>query len=453
MYSPEFKAEALRTLEECNGSCILAAKKLKVVCSRTIRRWHDEVARPTRRRYPHLSADQKREIAIEVESGTSASRLAERYGVSTTTVYNVRNSFRAKGALAFMDAKESIEVPQIDPDDMPDDIEALKKRCAELELDNAILEQTIEILKKDQSVDPSDLTNTEKMMVVDALKDRSTVSALCERLGIPRCSYYYARKANERPDKHAEARRRIRAIFERSKETFGSERIWHALRYGDDGEAPLVISEKVVRRLMREEGLSVIYNKKKRTYSSYKGEISAHPGDKVKRNFHADKPNEKWLTDITQFKLPSCKCYLSAIIDCFDGKVAAYELSKSPDADLANSTLLAAIACLEDGDRPILHSDCGCHYRWPGWIAICDAEGIVRSMSKKACSPDNAACEAFFGRLKNEFFYYRDWEGVSFEEFSMRLDSYIDYYNRLRKKETLGWLSPVEYRRALGYAA
>ena len=203
---------------------------------------------------------------------------------------------------------------------------------------------------------------------------------------------------------------------------------------------------------MREEGLSVIYNKKKRTYSSYKGEISAHPGDKVKRNFHADKPNEKWLTDITQFKLPSCKCYLSAIIDCFDGKVAAYELSRTPDADLANSTLLAAIARLEDGDRPILHSDCGCHYRWPGWIAICDAEGIVRSMSKKACSPDNAACEAFFGRLKNEFFYYRDWEGVSFEEFSMRLDSYIDYYNRLRKK-TLGWLNPVEYRRALGYAA
>lgn len=148
MYSPEFKAEALRTLEECNGSCILAAKKLKVVCSRTIRRWHDEVARPARRRYPRLSADQKRDIAREVESGTSASRLAERYGVSTITVYNVRNSFHAKVALAFMDAKESIEVLRIDPCELPDDIETLKKRCAELELDNAILEQTIEILKK-----------------------------------------------------------------------------------------------------------------------------------------------------------------------------------------------------------------------------------------------------------------------------------------------------------------
>lgn len=203
---------------------------------------------------------------------------------------------------------------------------------------------------------------------------------------------------------------------------------------------------------MREEEFSALRNKKKRTYSSCKGEISAHPSDKVERNFHADRPNEKCLTDITQFKVPSCKCYLSVIIDCFDGKVVSCKLSKTPDANLANSTLLTATAHLEDGDRPILRSDCGCHHRWPEWIVICDAESIVGSMSKKACSPDNAACEAFFGRLKNEFFYYRDWEGVSFEEFSIRLDSYIDYYNKLRKK-TLGWLSPVGYRRALGYAA
>ncbi len=77
----------------------------------------------------------------------------------------------------------------------------------------------------------------------------------------------------------------------------------------------------------------------------------------------------------------------------------------------------------------------------------------MRSMSKKACSPDNAACEAYFGRLKNEFFYCRDWKGVSFEEFNMKLDSYIDYYNKLRKKKAVGWLSLVEYRKSLGYAA
>lgn len=453
MYSLEFKAKALRILDECNGSCTLAARRIGVVCRKTLYRWREEASKPPRRRYSHLGAKQKREIAEQLEKGGSAAELADRYGISVTTVYNIRNGIREKGAIAFMDVKEGIEVPQVDPSDMPDDIEALKKRCAELEMDNAILGQTIEILKKDPGVDPSELTNREKTMVIDALRNDFAVSRLCEKLGIPRCSYYYARSASGRPDRYAAARRRVRAIFAQSRETFGSERIWNALRLGDDGEEALVISEKVVRRLMREEGLSVIYNKRKRGYSSYKGEISAHPGDMVKRDFHAERPNEKWLTDITQFTLPGYKCYLSAIIDCFDGKVAAYALSRKPDAKLANSTLLKAIDGLEAGEAPILHSDCGCHYRWPGWIAICEGNGITRSMSKKACSPDNAACEAFFGRLKNEFFYYREWSDVGFDEFGKLLDSYIGYYNGSRRKKSLGWLSPADYRKALGYAA
>ena len=204
---------------------------------------------------------------------------------------------------------------------------------------------------------------------------------------------------------------------------------------------------------MREEGLSVIYNKRRRGYSSYKGEISAHPGDKVARDFHADAPNRLWLTDITQFTLADFKRYLSVIVDCFDGKVVSHRLSKSPNAQLANSTLTDAIRVLGNGETPILHSDCGCHYRWPEWIGICEKHGITRSMSRKACSPDNAACEGFFGRLKNEFFHHRTWDNVTFEEFSRKLDEYIRYHNKQRKKKSLGWKSPEEYRLSLGYAA
>lgn len=204
---------------------------------------------------------------------------------------------------------------------------------------------------------------------------------------------------------------------------------------------------------MREGGLSVIHDKRRRAYSPCKGEISGHPGDKVRRSFHAREPNELWLTGITQFTLPDRKCYLSAVVGCFDGRAASHRLSKTPDADLANRTLIQAAESIEASERPTLHSDCGCHYRWPGWMGLCEEYGIVRSMSKKACPPDNAACEAFFGRLKNEFFYYRDWADVSFEEFSGRLDRYIDYCNKQRKKKSLGWMSPVEYRLSLGYAA
>lgn len=453
MHTPEFKARALKVLEECNGSCDLAARKLKVVCARTLHRWRCEQAKPAKKRYRRLSASQKRAVAKQLQEGASASLLADDYGVSITTIYNIRNEYCTGAALAPAAAKGSAEMPRLDPADLPDDVEELRKRCLELEMDNAILRQAIGILKKDPSVDPSELTNREKTTVVDALKAGFSVSALCERLRIPRCSYYYARNAAARPDKYSDVRRRVRAIFERSRETFGSERIWGALRRGDDGEAPTVVSEKAVRRLMREEGLSVIYDRRKRAYSSYKGEVSAHPGNLVKRDFHAGKPNEKWLTDITQLTLPGFKCYLSVIVDCFDGKVVSHRLSRSPDAELANSTLLGALECLEEGESPILHSDCGCHYRWPGWISICARSGVVRSMSKKACSPDNAACEGFFGRLKNEFFYYRDWDGIDFDRFDLLLGAYIDYYNNSRRKKSLGWMSPAEYRLASGYAA
>lgn len=83
----------------------------------------------------------------------------------------------------------------------------------------------------------------------------------------------------------------------------------------------------------------------------------------------------------------------------------------------------------------------------------CEEHGLTRSMSAKGCSPDNSACEGFFGRLKSEFFHCRDWGGVTAEEFMASLDAWLRYYNEERPKEALGWMSPMEYRRSLGLAA
>lgn len=91
------------------------------------------------------------------------------------------------------------------------------------------------------------------------------------------------------------------------------------------------------------------------------------------------------------------------------------------------------------------------HYRWPGWLERIENYGLIRSMSKKGCSPDNSACEGLFGRIKNEMFYNRSWQGVSLEEFMDRLDRYLHWYNDDRIKLSLGGMSPVEYRRTLGY--
>jgi transposase InsO family protein len=112
-----------------------------------------------------------------------------------------------------------------------------------------------------------------------------------------------------------------------------------------------------------------------------------------------------------------------------------------------------AVMALGDGERPLVHSDRGCHYHWPGWIQRMEEAGLVRSMSKRGCSPDNSACEGFFGRLKNEFFYGRSWQGVSVDEFIARLDAYTHWYNNTRIKQSLGYLSPVEYRQSRDLAA
>ncbi len=167
-------------------------------------------------------------------------------------------------------------------------------------------------------------------MAIGALGSRFGVSALCERLRIARSSYCYSGKAAQRPDPHAGMRDRTRAVFEQSNMTLDPERVWHALGAGGDGPEPVAASEKIVRRLMREEALVVIYGKKKRACSSCKGEIGEHPGNKVRRDFHVDGPNKLWLTDVTQFALTSCECSLSAIIDCLDGKVASHRLSRTP---------------------------------------------------------------------------------------------------------------------------
>lgn len=92
----------------------------------------------------------------------------------------------------------------------------------------------------------------------------------------------------------------------------------------------------------------------------------------------------------------------------------------------------------------MVHSDRGAHYRWAGWVSICEEHGLARSMSAKGCSPDNAACEGFSGRLKNEFFHHRDWRGVTLGEFKEGLGEHLEYYCEGRLKNLLGWMSPNE---------
>ncbi|MBR6013963.1 MAG: IS3 family transposase [Selenomonadaceae bacterium] len=283
------------------------------------------------------------------------------------------------------------------------------------------------------------------MFIVRQIEKGHKQPELLASVHLPKSSYYYIKQ--NKADKYCNLRQKIIELFEENKSRYGYRRI-HALLVKER----IRVSEKIVRRLMREEKLEVKI-KRTRKYYSYKGEITPAPANVIARDFHAEKPNEKWLSDLTEFAIPAGKVYLSPMVDCFDGYICAWTIGTNPNADLVNKMLVQAIGTLKDDEHPIIHTDRGCHYRWDGWIALMEKNMLKRSMSAKGCSPDNSACEGFFGRLKNEFFYGRDWRDFSIEDFIATLDDYLHWYNDVRIKKSLGFLSPRDYRQKLGLVA
>ena len=211
------------------------------------------------------------------------------------------------------------------------------------------------------------------------------------------------------------------------------------------------VSAKRIMRLMTSHGLVPLFKSAKR-YSSYKGELTKAPKNLVNRDFHAERPNMLWVTDLTEFSIPAGKAYLSPVIDCYDGMPVAWTIGTSPNAELANGMLTDACSTLKDGEKPIIHSDRGFHYRWPEWIRICKEHGLTRSTGAKGCSPDNAAAEGFFGRPRQEFFHKRSFAGVSMDGFINMLNDYMVWYRDRRIKTEFG-MSIMDRRRGLGLVA
>ena len=150
-------------------------------------------------------------------------------------------------------------------------------------------------------------------MIADALKIKYPLPILLKKLRILRSSYYYQKKRLCFAEKHKDDCQVVTAIFRDNKERYGYRGIKVVLN-----REGYILSEKVIRRIMRENGL-IMKGRSARKYCSYKGEISPEVPNVIQRNLKADKPNQKWLTDVTEFSIPAGKVYLSPIIDCYDG--------------------------------------------------------------------------------------------------------------------------------------
>ena len=294
--------------------------------------------------------------------------------------------------------------------------------------------------------------------MVEALRAECRLCEVLPVAGMAKSSYEYARRAQAKgeTEEHAAVRKAAIGASGASGGTYGHRRIYAQVN-ADAGDGA-AIGEWTVRDIMRDEGLVACAARKKRRYSSYEGEISEAPenllrDERGRHRFHADEPNELWITDVTEFRIPAGKVYLPPIAGCSDGMPLSWPVSTSPDAGMASPPLPGACRWLGEGDHPKIHSDRGCHCRWPRWIRICDEDGLVRSMPGKGCSPDNARCEGFFGRWKIEFFHGCDWAGVTLEEFTDMLDAYLRWYRDVRIKGDLDYRSSMQYRRDLGLLA
>ena len=253
--------------------------------------------------------------------------------------------------------------------------------------------------------------------------------------------YYYLKKYKSNHDKYHKIKKEIFNIFNENKGRYGYRRI--TLKLKNRG---FNINHKTVSKFMNILGIKSIQRPKRR-YNSYQGSIGKIANNLLKRDFKADKPNQKWVTDVTEFKVHDRKLYLSPIIDLFNGEIISYNLSKHPTFQQITDMLEKAFIKIKNNTNLILHSDQGWQYQMKIYQKMLKEKGIKQSMSRKGNCLDNSCAENFSGILKSELFYPKEKEYKNIEELEKDIKEYIEYYNNSRIKSKLKGMSPIQYRK------
>ena len=261
---------------------------------------------------------------------------------------------------------------------------------------------------------------------------------------IPRSTYYYHVSQFNKPDKYESVKADILRIF---KDENRCRRGYRTIT--DEIRKTYIINHKTVQKLMKEMGLYCMVRAKK--YRSYKGDVGKAAPNLLNRNFEASKPNEKWVTDVTEFHLYGQKLYLSTILDLYNREIVSYTIAPRPRFNMVMNMLDKAIDKLPKQHELILHSDQGWQYQMEIYQQKLLTNGIKQSLSRKGNCLDNAVMENFFGILKTELLYIREFD--SMEHFIEELHDYIYYYNYRRTKRKLKGMSPVEYRTHSNFVA
>lgn len=273
-------------------------------------------------------------------------------------------------------------------------------------------------------------------------KDKGySIVQICKVLDISRSSYYkYKNRSQPEKEKQDEL---LCSLINEYHLTFDGILGYRRMTMFINRLNHKSFSEGYIHRLMNILGLTARIRRKKVNRKKIKPEYTKE--NILSRDFASKLPNEKWLTDVTEFSIPgeSKKLYLSPIIDLYDNSIIEYELSFKNNNHLVFSMFEKAIKKYPDA-RPIFHSDRGFQYTSSIFKNKIEEANMIQSMSRVGRCIDNGPMEGFFGTLKSEMFYGKTFKTL--EELKERIVEYIEFYNEKRFQKRLKCMAPIEYR-------
>ncbi|MCA1055067.1 IS3 family transposase [Rossellomorea aquimaris] len=437
-FTSEEKLEATISYLKGHKSFTTLAKDLgtsTAVVRNWVKQYEHHGTEAFKKSYTSYSAQYKLDVLTYMNNNrTSPNETAAIFNIpDPSNIRKWRRLFEEKGIDGLQPGKRgrpSVKKETKKAKSIDNSLEALQEENERLRMENAYFKKVESLSSRKGSI-----TRKIQAQVVHELRNEFPISKLIKIAGIKRSTYYYWTKKRE--DKYIEIKSLISTIFHEHKGRYGYRRI--TLEIQNRG---IIINHKTVYRLMKTLGLKCLVRMKK--YRSYQGKVGKIAPNILERNFVATQPNEKWVTDVTEFHLFGEKLYLSPILDLYNGEIISYNIETRPVYPLVSKMLDQAIDCLKEGDTPILHSDQGWHYQMRQFSYTLNSHGIKQSMSRKGNCLDNAVMESFFGVLKSELLYLQEFESMS--HFKLELDNYIYYYNHKRIKAKLKGLSPVQYR-------
>ncbi|WP_400241628.1 IS3 family transposase [Niallia sp. JL1B1071] len=384
-------------------------------------------------------------VMYSLQNGKNYQQTSTQFNVSYQQVYQWVRKYEEHGEEGLIDKRgQRKSEPELTPEEkIQREMKRLERENERLRAENAFLKKlggTRKEAFKETSL--SQIRLTDKYVVIQELheKEKFSIVLLCEIGKIQRSSYYkwLNRTPSENEKLNEQILEEIKNLYAKVDGIYGYRRITMNL----NRTLSKPINHKRVYRLM---GIAGIHSVIRRKGKKYKPSTPQHMVENIlNREFNADEPNEKWLTDVTEMKYgASQKAYLSAILDLYDGSIVSYMLGNFNNNPLVFKTFDLALE-VNPGAKPLFHSDRGFQYTSRAFKRKIDKAEMVQSMSRVGRCIDNGPMEAFWGTLKSEKYYLNKYS--TFEELKQDIEEYIRFYNHERLQKRLNGLSPLEYR-------